>query len=242
MDEPLSNLDAKLRVQVRAEISALQRELDVTTIYVTHDQVEAMTMGQRVAVMRKGVLQQVAAPQELYDHPTNLFVAGFIGSPAMNVLRATPEAKDGRVVLRSGSIELPVGSRLKAALEEHTGGEVVLGIRPEDLEDVAVAGPNRPRISGVVSLREPLGAEIVVHIEVEAPAAVTDDVRELAADVGQEEVVERRAEARSTTLVARFSPKSTVREGESIEIAVDNEFLHAFDLQTGKSLVKGGGR
>ncbi|MEX0873885.1 MAG: sn-glycerol-3-phosphate ABC transporter ATP-binding protein UgpC [Actinomycetota bacterium] len=242
MDEPLSNLDAKLRVQMRAEISALQRKLGVTTIYVTHDQVEAMTMGDRVAVMRKGVLQQVAPPQELYDNPENIFVAGFIGSPAMNLVRATPVAEDGLVLLRAGTIELPLreSSTLVTMLRERAGQEVVLGIRPENLEDVTLAPADHPRISGVVSLREPLGSEIVVHIEAEAPAAVTDDVRELAADVGQQEVVERRAGAQSTTLVARFSPRTKVQEGETIEIAVDPEFLHAFDPETGRSLVKGG--
>src|SRR4051812_46500287 len=185
MDEPLSNLDAKLRVAMRAEIARLQSELGVTTIYVTHDQVEAMTMGDRVAVMRKGELQQVAPPQELYERPVNIFVGGFIGSPAMNLVEATIEKRDGKLVAKLGSQELTLDEQVLEArpkLEGYADRKVVLGIRPESLEDASLApeiAADR-HIKGVVVLREPLGSEIVAHFEVDAPPALTEDVRELA--------------------------------------------------------------
>ena len=195
MDEPLSNLDAKLRVHMRAEIASLQNQLGVTTIYVTHDQVEAMTMGDRVAVMRKGELQQVAPPQELYERPVNLFVGGFIGSPAMNMVEATIERNNGSYVARSAasrSRSARRSSRRAPALEKYVGRTVVLGIRPESLEDASLEPdiPEDRHIKGVVVLREPLGSEIVAHFEVDAPPALTEDVRELARDVGQESKVQ----------------------------------------------------
>jgi multiple sugar transport system ATP-binding protein len=243
MDEPLSNLDAKLRVQMRAEISALQRELRVTTLYVTHDQVEAMTMGDRVAVIRRGELQQVAPPQELYDRPVNLFVGGFIGSPSMNMILASPQNEDGRTTLVFGSTQLSVADQaLAAALHAYEGRDVVLGIRPEDLDDPSSAAPDRPRVRGTVRLRETLGAEVLVYIEVEGQPAVTDDVRELAADTGEERTVERLAGQPTTTLVARFDPDSRVQENEEVEVAVDATSLHAFDPQTGMAIGEGGGR
>ena len=175
MDEPLSNLDAKLRVQMRAEIARLQHDLGVTTIYVTHDQVEAMTMGDRVAVMRKGELQQVADPQELYDRPVNLFVGGFIGSPAMNMVEATLEPRERRASSPTpASHAIALDDETLAAhpaLEAYVGRDVILGIRPEDLEDAALA-PDTPadrRLTGTVELREALGSEIMVHFEVDAP-------------------------------------------------------------------------
>ncbi|MBA3787090.1 MAG: sn-glycerol-3-phosphate ABC transporter ATP-binding protein UgpC, partial [Actinobacteria bacterium] len=191
MDEPLSNLDAKLRVQVRAEISQLQTSLGVTTVYVTHDQVEAMTMGDRVAVMRKGELQQVAAPQELYDRPLNLFVGGFIGSPAMNLLEATLERKNGGLVAVAGSQRIELGEEtlsVRPGLRNYEGRPVVLGIRPEDLEDASLEdGEATGRtLQGKVSLREALGSEVMVHFTIDAPPAVTEEVRELAKDAGSE--------------------------------------------------------
>ena len=199
MDEPLSNLDAKLRVHMRAEIASLQDQLGVTTIYVTHDQVEAMTMGDRVAVMRKGELQQVAPPQELYERPVNLFVGGFIGSPAMNLVEATIERRNGSFVAEVGSQTLTLGEEVvkaRPALESYAGRKVVLGIRPESLEDASLAPdiPDDQHIKGVLVLREPLGSEIVAHFEVDAPPALTEDVRELARDVGQESTVQAPAE------------------------------------------------
>jgi multiple sugar transport system ATP-binding protein len=237
MDEPLSNLDAKLRVQVRAEISKLQRDLDVTTIYVTHDQVEAMTMGDRVAVMRKGELQQVAPPEELYDHPVNLFVAGFIGSPAMNVLEARLERQNGDLRVQAGDETLTLDSHTLEArprLAEYEGRTVVLGIRPEALEDAALADgvPPDRRLHGRVELREGLGSEIVVHLAVRARPAVTEDVRELAADIGEEPPVGGTSED-ETTIVGRFDSHSRVTEGETAEIAVDTRALHFFDPETG---------
>ena len=240
MDEPLSNLDAKLRVHMRAEIAGLQHDLGVTTIYVTHDQVEAMTMGDRVAVMRKGELQQVAPPQELYEQPVNLFVGGFIGSPAMNMLEATVERRDGSLVALVGQQSLALGdevTRARPALESYLGRRVVLGVRPESLEDAALEPDTPPgrRLEGVVVLREPLGSEIVAHFEVAAPPALTEDVRELARDVGQEGTVQAQAEegAAKTIVVGRFGPRSRARAGDVIDVAVDTRGLHFFDLESG---------
>ena len=235
MDEPLSNLDAKLRVQMRAEISALQRRLGVTTIYVTHDQIEAMTMGQRVAVMRKGILQQVAPPQELYDQPKNIFVAGFIGSPAMNMLLATPRILDGSLVLDLGPATLLVDGRVTDVVGAYVDREIVVGIRPERLE-VAGGASDRGRIPARAVVREALGSEVVVHLEVEARPALTEDVRELAADTGEEQAIDARAGARTTTVVARFPANTSVQEGDAIELGVDPSSVHVFDAQTGMAL------
>jgi len=244
MDEPLSNLDAKLRVQMRAEIAGLQRDLGVTTVYVTHDQVEAMTMGDKVAVMRKGELQQVADPQTLYDRPVNLFVGGFIGSPSMNVIEATLEARNGGYVARVGKQAIAIGSDELAArpgLAEYAGKEVVLGIRPEDLEDAALAtsAPADQRLEGTTQLTEALGSEIMVHFSIAARHAVTDDVRELAEDVGDDRGVEEHADADTATLVGRFGARSRVRPGQPIEVAVDTRSLHFFDPQTGLGIYDG---
>jgi multiple sugar transport system ATP-binding protein len=238
MDEPLSNLDAKLRVQMRAEISELQRNLGVTTIYVTHDQVEALTMGDRVAVMRKGELQQADEPQELYDRPVNLFVGGFIGSPAMNMLEATLQRGNGdmRVVAGSQQIRLDESTvAMRPALRAYEGKPVVLGIRPEDLEDFQLAGEaaHGGTLQGTVTLREALGAEIMVHFSVDAPAAITEDVKELAEDVGDADRVVAHAEETTSVLVGRFGARSRVRPGDQIDVAVDTRQLHFFDVETG---------
>jgi multiple sugar transport system ATP-binding protein len=238
MDEPLSNLDAKLRVQMRAEISELQRDLGVTTLYVTHDQVEAMTMGDRVAVMRKGELQQAAEPQELYDHPVNLFVAGFIGSPAMNLLEATLHRDDGAMKVVAGSQEIALSRETldqRPELQAYDGREVVLGIRPEDLEDRKLAGETAHggMLEGKVTLREALGSEIMVHFSVEASPAFTADVKELAEDVGDAERAEAHARKDSAILVGRFGARSRVKSGEQVEVAVDTRQLHFFDVDTG---------
>jgi multiple sugar transport system ATP-binding protein len=232
MDEPLSNLDAKLRVQMRAEIAGLQHDLGVTTLYVTHDQVEAMTMGDRVAVMRKGELQQVADPQTLYDQPVNLFVGGFIGSPSMNMLEAKVERENGRLALNFGAQKLPLdeaalGSR--PSLKRYEGRDVVVGIRPEHLEDPAFAGEGSPRLKGKVGLREALGSEIMVHIGIDAKPALTEDVRELKQDAGAEMPLP----ADESTIVARFNARSRVREDETTEVAVDTSELHFFDSESG---------
>jgi multiple sugar transport system ATP-binding protein len=240
MDEPLSNLDAKLRVQMRAEIARLQSDLGTTTIYVTHDQVEAMTMGDRVAVMRKGELQQVASPQELYDHPVNLFVGGFIGSPAMNMIEATLGRADGGLAVEAGGQRIVLGEETvsaRPALKNFEGRKVVLGIRPEDLEDSALASdvPADRRLRGTVELREALGSEIMVHFTIDAPPALTEDVRELAQDIGDERAVQEAAqgEKQETTMVGRFGSRSKVKEGETAEVAVDTRSLHFFDPETG---------
>jgi multiple sugar transport system ATP-binding protein len=240
MDEPLSNLDAKLRVHMRAEIASLQNELGVTTIYVTHDQVEAMTMGDRVAVMRKGELQQVAPPQELYERPVNLFVGGFIGSPAMNLVEATIQPRNGKLAVQIGEHDLALSDELlayRSALKEYVGKRVVVGIRPENLEDAALEPdmPDDQKLRGVVVLREPLGSEIVAHFTVSAPPALTEDVRELARDVGQESAVQAAAAEgeNETVMVGRFGPRSRIKNGDVVDVAVESGALHFFDLETG---------
>jgi len=240
MDEPLSNLDAKLRVHMRAEIASLQTDLGVTTIYVTHDQVEAMTMGDRVAVMRKGEIQQVAPPQELYERPVNLFVGGFIGSPAMNLVEASVKRDNGRLAVQLGEHSLALGDDVLAtrpALEAYVDRRVVVGIRPENHEDAALEpeAPQDQRMRGVVVLREPLGSEIVTHFTVAAPPALTEDVRELARDVGQESAVQAAASegADETVMVGRFGPRSRIKNGDVVDVAVETTALHFFDMETG---------
>jgi multiple sugar transport system ATP-binding protein len=231
MDEPLSNLDAKLRVQMRAEIARIQRALEVTTIYVTHDQSEAMTLGDRVAVMRKGELQQLDTPQNLYRTPVNLFVAEFIGSPAMNLVEA--EILGGSA--RFGPHELPVDGR--AGLAAYEGRTVALGIRPEDLEDAALADtPAAARLPVTVDLREDMGAEIFLHFSVDAKHVATEIVKEAAEAEGG---VEALPEVGGTPFVARVGRESTAREGDRIQVAVDTRMLHFFDLDTGAAIREG---
>jgi multiple sugar transport system ATP-binding protein len=248
MDEPLSNLDAKLRVQMRSEIARIQHDLRVTTLYVTHDQVEAMTMGDRVAVLRKGVLQQADTPQFLYDHPNNLFVAGFIGSPAMNMVEAKLSSSDGSGVVEFGGYRLGVPQQVLSArpeLKAFDGKPVIVGLRPEDMEDASLVpeAPADRRIRTTVILREALGADVVAHVKVQAPAVVTDDVKELAHDVGQEalQAVEQRARSGESTFLARLSPRTGAKEGESIELVVDVGRLHFFDPGTGLGIYGGDG-
>jgi multiple sugar transport system ATP-binding protein len=244
MDEPLSNLDAKLRVQMRAEIARIQHEVDVTTIYVTHDQVEAMTMGDRVAVMRKGELQQMAEPQKLYDAPKNLFVASFIGSPAMNIVEAAVERRGDGIAVRLGDHELPVPepvARRRPALAGYAGRKLAVGIRPEHLEDAAIARDGGARLRGRVLLTEALGSEILAHVEVNAAAVVTEDVvegavveeaeQEIAADLLGEH-----ADRHGTTFVGRFDAASTVKPDTTVELAVDTNKLQFFDLDTGHAI------
>jgi multiple sugar transport system ATP-binding protein len=236
LDEPLSNLDAKLRVQMRADIKKIQHDLGTTTIYVTHDQVEAMTMGDRVAVMRKGELQQVAPPQELYDRPVNVFVAGFIGSPAMNMLDGRVERGENGFTVVLGDARLEVG---EPRLSSYVDRNVVVGLRPENLEDAAIAS-DAPggRLRGQVEMREALGAEVLVHFTIAAQQAVTDDVRELAEDVGDDRVVERQAAGtpRNATIVGRFSPQTKASQGDTVEAWVDLRALHFFDPETGLAI------
>jgi multiple sugar transport system ATP-binding protein len=230
MDEPLSNLDAKLRVRMRAEISALQRSLGVTTIYVTHDQVEAMTMGDRIAVMRNGVLQQVGSPRELYDAPANLFVAGFIGSPAMNFFTGTIEAGG----IRIGDRLLPLLATQAAPAP--AGRRVAVGIRPEHLTDSAGRAAETPRLRGRVTLVESLGRESLVHVAIPAEPvraeAVLDAVQELETPPA---TVETGAQPHVDAL-ALFEVDATVAVGAEHEIAVDTGRLRLFDLESGEAL------
>ncbi|HEU5010615.1 MAG TPA: ATP-binding cassette domain-containing protein, partial [Gaiellaceae bacterium] len=247
LDEPLSNLDAKLRVQMRADIKQLQRELAVTTIYVTHDQVEAMTMGHRVAVMRRGQLQQVAPPEELYQLPVNVFVGGFIGSPAMNMLAARIERQNGTLNVVAGDAELRLEDEILRAhpgLALYEGREIVLGIRPESLEDASLGeGADRPRLRGHAVLREALGAEVLVHFTVEARQAVTSEVRELAEDVGDDRALgQLQSESPRATLVGRFNSRTRIREGDQLEAAVDLHALHFFDAESGDAIHDAHGR
>jgi multiple sugar transport system ATP-binding protein len=246
MDEPLSNLDAKLRVQMRSEISGLQRDLGVTTVYVTHDQIEAMTMGDRVAVMRKGELQQVAPPQELYDKPVSLFVAGFIGSPTMNMVEATIEEAGEGLAAVIGDQRLEIASEALQAhpgLRAYLGRSVVLGFRPEDLEDAALVPdtPDDRRLRGRLMLTEALGSEINAHIEVDVPPVLTEDTRELAEDIGaahHHEAHERHATEKSK-IVGRFNPRTRVKKGDLVELSVDTSALHFFDIDSGLGIYDG---
>jgi multiple sugar transport system ATP-binding protein len=240
MDEPLSNLDAKLRVEMRAEIARLQRDLNVTTIYVTHDQVEAMTLGDRVAVLREGFLQQVDVPQKLYDLPANLFVAEFIGSPAMNLVGADLGRVNGAVVARFGENALVLDERTFAdrpGLQEFVDGpRVILGIRPEDLEDASLEpAPEGRRLAAVVDIREDMGSEIFVHFGVQAPPVRGEDI---AAAVG-EDAIEATAELtrkHGSIFTARIDRESTAREGEPIELVVNTRRLHFFEIESGRGI------
>jgi multiple sugar transport system ATP-binding protein len=246
MDEPLSNLDAKLRVQMRAEIAKLQGDLGTTTVYVTHDQVEAMTMGDRVAVMRKGELQQVAEPQELYDRPVNLFVGGFIGSPAMNLVEATLERANGGLAAVAGSQRIALGDETlsaRPALKQFEGRPVILGIRPEDLEDAELAAEAAAdrTLAGEVQLTEALGSEVMVHFAIDASHAITDEVRELRKDAGTEDMGSAGSltDGGGATMVGRFGARSKARKGEPIKVAVDTRALHFFDPETGLGIYDG---
>jgi multiple sugar transport system ATP-binding protein len=234
MDEPLSNLDAQLRVQVRAEIQKLQRALGVTTIYVTHDQTEAMTMGDRIAVMRGGTLQQVDTPERVYRRPANRFVAGFIGSPAMNMFSARLTRDDGSLIVSFGETTLAIDDEVIAehpSLRAYEGGAVVLGIRPEHFEDAAFAAEAPPgrTITTVCGLRESLGSEVLVHFRVPTPVMSPTEVGELVEPLGDA----------SSTFIARVDPETTVREGEELHLVIDTRRLHFFDPKSGLAIYGG---
>jgi len=245
MDEPLSNLDAKLRVQMRSEISRLQRDVNVTTLYVTHDQVEAMTMGDRVAVLKKGLLQQVDRPQVLYRQPANLFVAGFIGSPAMNIVQARLEGSDERLAIAFGGHRLELASEALASrpdLKAYEGRDVFVGIRPEDMEDASLlsGAPTERRMRTKVDLFEDMGNEAFVHFTVDAPPVLTEDTKELAAEAGHDvTALEQRAQENMSTFIARFDADTTAREGDTVEVLVDTANLHFFDPETGAAIGRG---
>jgi multiple sugar transport system ATP-binding protein len=224
MDEPLSNLDAKLRVQMRAEIARIQRDLRVTTIYVTHDQSEAMTLGDRVCVLRGGVLQQVDQPQVLYDRPANLFVAGFIGSPAMNLVEAS--VGEGQVTF--GPHTLPVD---RPELKPYAGRRIALGIRPEDIG----AGDDGAALDVTVDIREDMGAEVFLHFAVDAPPVTTEETREVLGDEALA-AAEEQTHHHGSPFIARVERGTRAREGEPLRLGVDLRRLHFFDLQTGAGL------
>src|SRR5215213_1267242 len=233
MDEPLSNLDAKLRVQMRADIARLQRDLGVTTVYVTHDQVEAMTMGDRVAVLRRGHLQQVDTPQVLYDTPANLFVAAFIGSPAMNLFEARVEQSGGAFWLTVSGQRVrmsDVAVDTHPALKRYVDQTVAVGVRPENLFDPTDDSslPDDQRLHATVELTEALGSDLMVHFSFAGRPVLTDDVTEGRDDDDPAAI----AVVSAATLVARFSPRSRVRLGETVPVGVDTERLHFFDLAT----------
>jgi multiple sugar transport system ATP-binding protein len=228
MDEPLSNLDAKLRVQMRTEVSRLQRQLSTTMVYVTHDQTEAMTLGDRVAVMRSGVLQQVATPRELYNDPVNIFVAGFIGSPAMNFFSAK---------ISGGTVELPF-AKVPAPEGVPDAADIIVGVRPEDFEDARLAPANHPegvQFDAPIELVESMGSEIYAYFSFQGGEVSSDELAELARDSGIAET----PSGGSGRAVARLNPESEVREGETAKLWFDAAKLHLFDAADGASLRRG---
>ena len=241
MDEPLSNLDAQLRVQMRAEIARIQRDLKVTTVYVTHDQSEALTLGDRVCVMRSGVLQQVDRPQVLYERPANLFVAGFIGSPAMNFVEAELGERNGSVVAMFGRHDLEVPTELfvsRPRLRDYVGKRIALGIRPEDIHH----SPERevtsaaPALEVVVDIREDMGSEVFLHFSVDAPPVTATELKEV---VGEEAIAAADVQTHhhGSPFVARVSRTSDAHEGRPVSLTVDTRHLHFFDLASGDGIL-----
>ena len=233
MDEPLSNLDAKLRVQMRAELGELHAQLETTTLYVTHDQVEAMTMGDRVAVIRKGVLQQIDTPREIYLYPKNIFVAGFIGSPAMNFVYATIDFSEKETELTFGDSSI-VSSDAPKSLSDFNGKEIVLGIRPEAFEDSVYANDKEftEQININVSLLEQLGSDTYIHFYKDIPPVQTKAIEEILADEGED----LSALGTETKFIARINPNATIEEGQNINLAIDPSKLHYFDPETGLAI------
>ncbi|MEU9021058.1 sn-glycerol-3-phosphate ABC transporter ATP-binding protein UgpC [Actinomadura sp. NPDC048394] len=240
MDEPLSNLDAKLRVSMRASLSQLHERLGVTTVYVTHDQIEAMTLGSRVCVLREGKLQQVDTPQRLFDNPVNMFVAGFIGSPAMNFVTAQLGGGDGGAQVSFAGFTLPVPDAIlndRPALRDYIGREVILGVRPSDFEDAAHANPDWAPMSVKSSVTEELGSEINVIFTIDAPPVEHKDTADLAEDAAEGDadmaipLVDNKA-----LWTARVNSRSHVRPGQDIDLAVDTKRLHFFDPASGLAI------
>ena len=234
MDEPLSNLDAKLRVQMRAELGQLHTQLQTTTLYVTHDQVEAMTMGDRVAVIRKGELQQIDTPREIYLNPRNIFVAGFIGSPSMNFVYANVDVNNSSVKLIFGDDQIDYKSNKLEKLKTFENKEILMGIRPEAFEDVNYANKSEysESIKVSVSLLEQLGSDSYIHFYKDIKPVQTEAIEEILADEGEDISVL----GDNTKFIARINPNSTVVEGEEIEIKIDPSKLHFFDPETGDAL------
>ena len=233
MDEPLSNLDAKLRVQMRAELGQLHSQLETTTLYVTHDQVEAMTMGDRVAVIRKGVLQQIDTPREIYLYPKNIFVAGFIGSPAMNFVYADIKTSTKGTTLIFGNDKI-LAKDAPEALKNFEGKQIVLGIRPEAFEDSVYANKKEftEEINIDVSLLEQLGSDTYIHFFKDIKPVQTEAIEEILADEGEDISVL----GTQTKFIARINPNATIKEGENINLAIDPTKLHYFDPETGMAI------
>ena len=232
MDEPLSNLDAKLRVQMRAELGQLHSQLQTTTLYVTHDQVEAMTMGDRVAVIRKGVLQQIDTPREIYLYPKNIFVAGFIGSPSMNFVYATVSPSGKSFKIKIGDVEIKTSTAPKT-LAEFKDKEIVLGIRPEAFEDSVYAGKEFTEDFPVeITLLEQLGSDSYIHFYKDINPVQTEAIEEILADEGEDISVL----GTETKFIARINPNATVEEGQKIKLKIDPTKLHYFDPETGLAI------
>ena len=233
MDEPLSNLDAKLRVQMRAELGQLHSQLETTTLYVTHDQVEAMTMGDRVAVIRKGVLQQIDTPREIYLYPKNIFVAGFIGSPSMNFVYATVKTSSKGVVLTFGDDKI-LSKDAPEALKDYDGQEIVLGIRPEAFEDSVYANKKEfsEELNIDVSLLEQLGSDTYIHFYKDINPVQTEAIEEILADEGEDISVL----GTQTKFIARINPNATIEEGQNINLSIDPAKLHYFNPDTGLAI------
>jgi len=232
MDEPLSNLDAKLRVQMRAELGQLHSQLQTTTLYVTHDQVEAMTMGDRVAVIRKGVLQQIDTPREIYLYPKNIFVAGFIGSPSMNFVYATVSPSGKSFKIKIGDVELKT-TTAPETLTEFKDKEIVLGIRPEAFEDSVYAGKEFTEDFPVeITLLEQLGSDSYIHFYKDIKPVQTEAIEEILADEGEDISVL----GTETKFIARINPNATVEEGKKIKLKIDPTKLHYFDPETGLAI------
>ena len=235
MDEPLSNLDAKLRVQMRAELGQLHTQLETTTLYVTHDQVEAMTMGDRVAVIRKGELQQIDTPRQIYLYPKNIFVAGFIGSPSMNFVYATVKVSSKNITLSFGGDSVKYNADKNKKLKEYDGKEIVLGIRPEAFEDLKYANTKEfsEKLNVKVTLLEQLGSDSYIHFYKDIKPVQTEAIEEILADEGEDISVL----GDETKFIARVSPNSIVKEGEEITLAIDPSKLHYFDPDSGNAIV-----
>ena len=233
MDEPLSNLDAKLRVQMRAELGQLHTQLQTTTLYVTHDQVEAMTMGDRVAVIRKGVLQQIDTPREIYLYPKNIFVAGFIGSPSMNFVYATVKISSKGARLTFGEDQIFVKDPPES-LKDYEGKEIVLGVRPEAFEDSVYANKKEfsEEISIHVSLLEQLGSDTYIHFYKDINPVQTEAIEEILADEGEDISVL----GTQTKFIARINPNATIEEGKNITLSINPSKLHFFNPETGLSI------
>ena len=233
MDEPLSNLDAKLRVQMRAELGQLHSQLETTTLYVTHDQVEAMTMGDRVAVIRKGILQQIDTPREIYLYPKNIFVAGFIGSPSMNFVYATVKTSSKGVVLTFGDDKI-LSKDAPEALKDYEGQEIVLGIRPEAFEDSVYANKKEfsEELNIDVSLLEQLGSDTYIHFYKDINPVQTEAIEEILADEGEDISVL----GTQTKFIARINPNATIEEGQNINLSIDPTKLHYFNPDTGLAI------